>query len=304
MAINLSSFASNARSLVGSASQTLGTAAQSVNTLKSSAAQGLAGVEAKVQALTAGVGSVTKFASAIRSASLPPGGVASTTSSVTPAEVQNMSQPDWRVKLSLPSIPEYSQSEMLAPLKDTDGLVFPYTPTVMISHTANYQNLSPMHNNYPFLAYENSRIDNINISGEFYCEDSVQARYWVAAMHYLRSVTKMFYGGEDANAGAPPPVVRLQGYGDYVFKNVPVVVTNFSLEMPNDVDYISTGLGQFTYDEFTGSAIPSSGGVSYAPVKSLISVQVQPLYSREQVRQFSLAKFVRGDYVKNGNGFI
>ena len=33
------------------------------------------------------------------------------------------------------------------------------------------------------------------------------------------------------------------GYGDYTFNNVPVIVTNFQFDLKKDVDYISTGLG-------------------------------------------------------------
>jgi hypothetical protein len=36
---------------------------------------------------------------------------------------------------------------------------------------------------------------------------------------------------------------NLNAYGDHVFKNVPVVVTNFTTELTNGVDYISTTQG-------------------------------------------------------------
>jgi hypothetical protein len=178
--------------------------------------------------------------------------------------------------------------------------------------------MSPVHNNYPFLSYENSKVDAMTITGSFFCEDAVEAAYWIAAVHYLKSVTKMAFGA-DTNAGAPPPVVKLNGYGDYVFKDVPVVITNFNVEMPNDCDYISTGLSAGApaagvvskVASAVGINLPGSSvaqGVAWAPVKSTITVTVQPLYSREQVRNFSLDKFIKGDYVlgsgNNKSGFI
>ena len=72
-------------------------------------------------------------------------------------------------------------------------------------------------------------------------EDATQGLYWIAAVHYLRSLTKMFTGS-DPKAGNPPPVVFLNGYGNYVFKNVPVVVTNFTCTLPNDCDYIGVNV--------------------------------------------------------------
>lgn len=177
--------------------------------------------------------------------------------------------------------------------------------------------MEPIHNNYPFLSYQKSSIENISITGDFFVEDSNEARYWIGMVHFLRSVTKMRYGGESLDTGAPPPVLKLNGYGDYVFKNVPVVVKNFTMDLPKDVDYIATGLAQGKYGTTGGSeqsrllAAQEEGfedapqtGVAWAPVKSTITIIVQPLYSRQQVREFSLEKFVKGDYVFNGKGFI
>lgn len=213
----------------------------------------------------------------------------------TQATVSSPGGRDWRVKLSLPAGDAYMYSPLISPLAETGGLVFPYTPSITISHTASYQSLDPLHNNYPFLSYQNSKADAIQISGQFYCEDAVEAQYWVGAVHYLRSVTKMVYGGEDPDTGSPPPVVRLTGYGDYVFDSVPVVVTNFSVELEDGVDYIRTELA---------SGDSAAIGVSWAPVRSRIAVTVQPLYSRATVRNFNLADFVNGKYVLSGDGFL
>jgi hypothetical protein len=49
----------------------------------------------------------------------------------------------------------------------------------------------------------------------------------------------MFYG-QDAERGAPPPLVYLIGLGEYQFNNQPCVVSSFNYSLPNDVDYIRT----------------------------------------------------------------
>lgn len=204
---------------------------------------------------------------------------------------------DWRVRLSIPPIASFQTSPLLAPLvKSNNSLVFPYTPNIVMGQSANYNSLTPIHSNYPFMTYQNSQIDSLTITGEFFCETARDAAYWVGAVHYLRSVTKMFYG-ESSNLGAPPPIVKLNGYGDFVFNNVPVVITNFTVDMQSDVDYVSVVSG--------GAGDGGSGKLTtYAPSQSLISVTCQPVYSRKLVSEFSLDSFVRGEYAVNRKGFI
>ena len=200
---------------------------------------------------------------------------------------------DWRVKISVPQ--KYrSSSPLLAPINKTGGnMIFPYTPTIILSHSANYNSLNPVHTNYPFQIYENSQADDITVTGEFIVENSDEGKYWIACIHFLRTITKMNYGGDGADAGAPPMTVRLSGYGDYVFNNVPCVVTNFTVDLPSDVDYIATPLSDGT-----------SSGTTWAPTQSQISVTLRPTYSRRRVSEFNLNDFVSGKYIGGGQGFI
>ena len=214
---------------------------------------------------------------------------------------------DWRVSLSMPqSIKDIvaGQQTLLDPLKATGNrLVFPYTPTILVGQSANWNPMQPVHTNYPFYAYENSRVDQMTISAHFYVQNEMEARYWVACVHYLRSMTKMSYG-LSPNKGAPPPVVRLNGYGDFTFKDVPVIIQNFTFDLKEDVDYISTKLtgGEQAVD--TGDAVASTGGTyAWAPTESLMTIGVVPQYSRTKQAQFDLADFVKNGGTK-GTGFI
>jgi len=206
--------------------------------------------------------------------------------SVARAFDQN-SKGDWRVRLSLPPTGTFKSSNVLNPLLETNGLVFPYTPSVFVTHSANYNQLQPTHSNYPFHIYSGSQVDQFTITGDFTVENPKEAEYWVAAIHYLRSVTKMAYG-ESSNKGSPPPVLKLNGYGSFVFNNIPVVVQNFNVTLPNDVDYIPTRMA----------------GEAYAPTRSEIAVALVPQYSRDKVNKFSLDKFVDGGYIGTGQGYL
>lgn len=218
---------------------------------------------------------------------------------------------DWRVRLSIPNIDGFKDSKVLKPLRDVGGLVFPYTPTIQLSHTANYNDVPVTHQNYQFIAYENSRADTITVSGPFNVEDGQQALYWIASLHFLRSVTKMF-SGPDANAGNPPPILRFNAYGEHVFNNLPVVVRSFNIDLPSDADYIPADAN--VLGSVAGALGGALGGTianvllgsqktSRVPTKSTLTVQLQPIYSREAARQFSLTQFVKGGYVKTG-GYV
>lgn len=194
---------------------------------------------------------------------------------------------DWRVKIQAPS--ELIQGEVLRPISNTgNSLIFPFTPTVIIGSSANYASVHPTHTNHPFYAYENSQIDNLTLTGEFFSENDDDAKYWVACLHFLRTVTKMYYG-QSNDLGNPPPVCRLNGYGKHVFNNVPILVTNFTTDMPADVDYIECDI---------------DGEVTYVPTQSIITVTVVPNYARTAHSRFSLEKFARGDFITTDEGFI
>ena len=258
---------------------------------------------------------------------------------------------DWRVRLSLPNWASFQTSPVLTPLKDAGGMVFPYTPQITIKSGAKYSSEPVVHTNYPFNAFKTSEPGSIEITASMNVEDSTQALYWIAAVHYLRSVSKMF-SGPDPKAGNPPPVVFLNGYGQYVFKNVPVVITNFNTTLPADCDYIAcdvvgSAMGNIegvadsigsladTLSSALGNAIPglsgvanavssiaggvgqvagllgtfgvggsTSAGTAYVPTKSTFSVTVQPVYSRNSARKFSLDRFVQGGYINNSFGYI
>lgn len=176
--------------------------------------------------------------SAMRAIDLPAAGEAIGDIAGAFAEFGGSDNPnDWRVRLSLAKWTAFRSSPVLAPLKDAGGLIFPYTPQITMNSSAKYNTISTVHTNYNFQAFQSSDPGSITITAPMNVEDQTQGIYWVAAMHYLRSLTKMF-AGLDPKAGNPPPIVFLNGYGNYVFKNIPVVVTQFQATLDDKCDYI------------------------------------------------------------------
>jgi len=213
-------------------------------------------------------------ASALRSINLPAAGAVSSALGVASAVFGGSSSTsnDWRVRLSMSSAASFQSSPVFAPLKSAGGLVFPYTPTITINSAAKYSPIETVHTNYMFQSFKNSDPGEISITAPMNVEDATQGAYWLASVHYLRSLTKMFTGN-DQLAGNPPPIILLNGYGNYVFENVPVIVTKFSCILPNDCDYItvqgndfsSSGLGGLGgIISAVGSAIPGLSSVTNA----------------------------------------
>lgn len=227
---------------------------------------GALGTVGRVAGISSNLSNPSQFISQLRSANLPIGG--NINASIRSAGAQwsgSEASGDWRVRLSLPTDPTYSSSPVLAPLREAGGLIFPYTPGISITASASYDETPLTHQNYAAISYQNSRLDSIAITAPFYVEDAVQAQYWLAAVHYFRSVTKMYTGDVGETSGNPPPIVLLNGYGDYVFKNIPVVVKSFSMELPQDVNYIATTVGQRAASGiggFVGPIKPPSPGLA------------------------------------------
>ena len=180
------------------------------------------------------------------------GEIARTIASPT-QQAQEPSENDWRVRLSLapssnylynaPSETGSDSKNILAPLKETDGVIFPYTPTINISYNASYNDADIVHSNYKIYQYKNSSVDSITITCDFTAQDTYEANYMLAVIHFFKSATKMFYGQDnDPLAGTPPPLCFLHGLGAYQFDEHPLVITNFTYALPNNVDYIRAGI--------------------------------------------------------------
>jgi len=245
---------------------------------------------------------------------------------------------DWRVRLRLAPQSKYlynaPQPGILQPLTVTDGVIFPYTPAISTAYKASYSPYELTHSNYKGYFYTNSSVDPINITGMFTAQDTSEANYLLAVIHFFRSATKMFYG-QDAERGAPPPLVYLSGLGEYQFNEHSCLIQNFAYTLPADVDYIRAGSpgnqsinlttrrdrqsvatnGVFgslnrlaaaflTKGAINGPPAPPTLGLNrptYVPTKMEITIALLPVQSRQQVsKQFSVKEFANGNLLRGG----
>lgn len=254
---------------------------------------------------------------------------------------------DWRVKLRLAENanylyrdPDIDQQGILWPLAITNGVIFPYTPTINTSYNASYTDQTLTHSNYKGYFYQSSHVGQISIQAEFTAQDTNEANYMLAAIHFFRSATKMFYG-QDAQRGAPPPLVFLQGLGEMQFNLHPCVISAFQYNLPANVDYIRARTAniagtaqdsllfrrarQSTSNPYNASnqrlnnaglqsgartTLPGPGtlgvgtdlqGPTYVPTKLSMDITLLPMQTRtQQSQQFSVKDFANGNLQRGG----
>ena len=231
---------------------------------------------------------------------------------------------DWRVKV-VAKDPKYTSGPILSPLAKTGGMIFPYTPQISITHTASWAPTNPVHTNYASYEYQFSNVDNIIITSDFTAQNHEEARYCLAAIHFLRSVSKMNFG-QDSDAGTPPPLLFLEGLGTHILPSIPVIILSSFLDIGPDVDYLSLNTrqseplpGQGQLQEFFDSDLRSlnfgpggstgdlTGNISRIPSQFSMNVSLAIAHSRESTStRFSLSKFLNGEMLGSDSfgGFI
>ena len=179
---------------------------------------------------------------------------------------------DWRVRLALAPGASYlykvapGQAGILNPLQATDGVIFPYTPDIQVTYVGNYEPLALTHSNYKIFQYQSSSVDQVSISCPFTAQDTTEAAYMLAVIHFFRSATKMFYGQDQTPiAGIPPPLCYLFGLGAFQFDNHPLVIGSFTYSLPTDVDYIRVSTA--TVQPGVGSANGNNDGFNPNPAQ-------------------------------------
>jgi len=278
---------------------------------------------------TSGTNSGDPSANRLQNAGLAPGGTANNPlpQRQVPVTVFTQSGPslalledDWRVRVSLGTASKLfykgNKAGIQSVLKNTDGVVFPYTPTIQVQHQARYGEQRLTHSNYASYFFEGSEVNAITVSGDFTVQTPEEGKYLLAAVTFFRSCTKMFFGktNDQPLAGSPPPLVFLHGYGKYIFPAVPCVITQFQQTLPGEVDYLEVS---HFIDEVNPTGFVNAAGkfkseiqllnsaVTRVPTSSQLSVTLQPVYSRKTLHDdFNLDRFASGELLIGRGGFI
>lgn len=251
----------------------------------------------------------------------------------TKAMAASQPRADHRIRLSAFSRTNQSLKEqiygkqergnLLYPLWETDGLMFPYTPTIQVSQDTTWQAADIEQSNFDILSWKNSSSATISITAKFTVQNQREGEYLLAAIHFLRTVSKSFFGEQDAEkfaafkastpgstsektpqqnaddqvtqsasagrAGLPPPVLLFSGYGDYMFNDLRVVVKSHSWSYDEAADLIRIDLPH---------------GKVWLPPMMTVSITLALQANTDRVReQFNLDDFRTGILLKKGGWF-
>lgn len=185
--------------------------------------------------------------------------------------------------------PNKFEDHLMRPIQESGGMVWQYTPTIYMSASANYNAAHMQGMNYPINTYINSTPPEIPVSSDWTANNIYEARYLLAVMTFLKVATKGYFGDvsvENGTYGTPPPVLLFEYLGDHGFNKVPCVVSNYNLQLPDDVDYVP---------------VEVQGTVTYVPTRTNIMVNLTPTYTPHKLRRrFSIEDITNGAAYKDG----
>ena len=185
-----------------------------------------------------------------------------------------------KVKLTTKSGNPFGFTGILSPLAKTNGVIFPYTPTIQFGYSANYGSFDITHSLYPTNYFINNPAPSISLTATFTAQDKADAEYSIAALHFFRTCTKMDYGASRRDvAGTPPPVLNFSAYGMHA-KNTPVILKSLNYSLPEDTDYVTYG----------NNSIPTTFIVSLE-----LGVQFPPSDVR---KEFNIRSYASGSMLK------
>lgn len=214
---------------------------------------------------------------------------------------------DWRARLrpkngGADTIYQADNEGILSPLKKVGGMIWQTTPQIFLAGTVEYNEHLGHGMNYPVYTYNNSRPPRLPINADFFANDIYEAQYLLAVMHFIRSVSKSYFGeaalqGEDkARYGTPPPVLIFEYLGHHGFNKVPVILSGYSIELNDSVDYIPVT-----------SVVKAKGSdkleeqTTFVPTRANIMVELAPAYTPKKVREkFDVEAFRNGSLYRDG----
>jgi hypothetical protein len=206
----------------------------------------------------------------------------------------------------------YGTNGLMQPLYSTKGMLFPYQPIITYAQDVVYDVMQLVHSNQDIYAYSRTPSLKLVVDGDFTVQNQSEGLYALACIHFLRTVTKMWFGGTgtdaEENQGTPPPVLLFDAYGQYMFNELPVIVTQFTVSLPNDVDYVPvkfspSSLGETRTVQSINSRnlqSNSSDGYAWLPAMFKIGVQLSVQNTPQKLRQFNMTEFTNGSLLTRG----
>ncbi len=198
-------------------------------------------------------------------------------------------------------------NNILAPLYNTGGVLFPYTPMIQVQHaTVNYGQYDLAHTNYDYMAYQRTSSPSATVTGVFGAHTQDEAEYMMAVIHFFRTVTKSAFGGivtdpfDIQDRGTPPPKLAFSAYGDAMFNKTPIYIRTVAFGLDQDVDYVPVRNASSTGNQNYGTLNRQLEN-SYVPLVLNIFVDIVVAPNPSKLRdEFNLNDFRSGKLLDKG----
>lgn len=155
---------------------------------------------------------------------------------------------------------------------------FPYTPTITNMNSTTYSSYDMTHSNFQQKAFDLSSNAVFSITAPMIARNSEEASSILRGVDFFRGAMKMGFGKNDPFAGLPPVVLQFYAYG--IYEAVPVVLTDFTWNLDDSIDYID---------------FKSSGKPVRIPTTSTFVLSLQSTYGAKKVRnEFTLRDYASG----------
>ncbi len=199
------------------------------------------------------------------------------------------------------------RNHALWPIFKTNGLIFPYNPTISENVSVNYDTVELTHTNESYHNYKNTSNVRINLGNAVWtCDTFDNAIYALSALHFFRAYSQMDFGSN--KSGRPPSPMWFSAYGSYAFHRVPVLMEKADWSFPNDVDYVGIpepGTPEYINRQIQDRKSAASGNsYTWLPIKfevSSISLIVQ--HSPRYWLNFNLDDYRSGAMLRNRGSF-
>ena len=133
----------------------------------------------------------------------------------------------------------------LEAIRETGGLVFQYSPSITETISVQYTSSGDIvHSNEQYQVFKSTDNRKINLGAVTFTADTEEnARYMLAAIHFLRVYSLMDFG--KGKSGRPPSPMWFSAYGKLAFDRVPVLFSGATISWPKDVDYVRVSLSTY-----------------------------------------------------------
>jgi hypothetical protein len=165
----------------------------------------------------------------------------------------------------------------MRPLAATNGVLFPYRPSLTIGTRNYWGTTDPKQSLYGFPVPDKHEIAVTITDAQMSAQSVEEADYIYASIQFFRSAMKPAFGSETSvPRGTPAPTIEMSAIGPQMIQNVGIVLKDFDLQLMNDVDYVPTS---------SGATVPS---IVVFTLSGMISM------SASKMRSFNLDEFVAG----------